>query len=509
MKRLLDIRSWQGLAGMTLLAVIGCARPGGNPVLEPQVDEGEDSPRPVAVAAPDPSPEDSLADLEALEALQELEFQSVAKGADHLRGTLPPPELDDDAEVWVLSSMTNPRGGAAGAVTPKYDIEVESYASNSRVEYYKEFFLGPARDRFTIWLGRLNRYEGMIRSRFSSIGVPEDLVYLAMIESGYSNTAVSRTNAVGMWQFMAGTAPGFGLTIDEWVDERRDPFKATDAAAKYLGDARDRFGSWYLAAAAYNGGPTRVSRGLQRLSRQGDTIATDDTFFELSDRRWLRRETRDYVPKLIAATLIAKDPLGFGFDSIPYLQPLVFDEITVPDATGLDVLAGLADTTVRAMVELNPQYYRGLTPPGRKAIVRIPRGSGNLVAQRYSELPAEDRVNFLQHKIRRGETLGIIAKRYGVSVSLLMAANPGIQPRRLRVGQRVVVPVSEAGKANPRSAPRMLNADRRRYHRVQWGESLWVIARRYGVTVNDLRRWNAIGRNDVLKSGATLVVSPP
>ncbi|MEJ2238479.1 MAG: LysM peptidoglycan-binding domain-containing protein, partial [Gemmatimonadales bacterium] len=291
--------------------------------------------------------------------------------------------------------------------------------------------------------------------------------------------------------------PGFGLTIDEWVDERRDPFKATDAAAKYLGDARDRFGSWYLAAAAYNGGPTRVSRGLQRLSRQGDTIATDDTFFELSDRRWLRRETRDYVPKLIAATLIAKDPLGFGFDSIPYLQPLVFDEITVPDATGLDVLAGLADTTVRAMVELNPQYYRGLTPPGRKAIVRIPRGSGNLVAQRYSELPAEDRVNFLQHKIRRGETLGIIAKRYGVSVSLLMAANPGIQPRRLRVGQRVG------------SAPRMLNADRRRYHRVQWGESLWVIARRYGVTVNDLRRWNAIGRNDVLKSGATLVVSPP
>jgi len=509
MKLLLNIKSWPVLAGITVLAIAGCGRSGGNLALEPQPDEGDDSRRPVAVDVPAPSPEDSLADLEALEALQTLEFQSVAKGADHLRGTLPPPDLDDDLDVWVLSSATNPRGGAAGVVAPKYDIEVESYASNTRVEYYKDFFVGPARDRFTIWLGRLNRYEGMIRSRFSSLGVPEDLVYLAMIESGYSNTAVSRTNAVGMWQFMAGTAPGYGLTVDEWVDERRDPFKATDAAARYLGDAKERFGSWYLAAAAYNGGPTRVSRGLQRLSRQGDTLTTDDTFFELSDRRWLRRETRDYVPKLIAATLIAKDPLAFGFDSIPYLQPLVFDEITVPDATGLDVLAELADTTVRAMIELNPHYYRGVTPPGRKAIVRIPRGTGNLVAQRYAELPAEDRVNFLQHKIQRGETLGIIGKRYGVSVSLLMAANPGIQPRRLRVGQRLVVPVSKTGRANPQSAPRMLSVEGRRYHQVRWGESLWVIARRYGVTVDDLRRWNGIGRNDVLKSGARLVVSPP
>ena len=338
-------------------------------------------------------------------------------------------------------------------MAPKYDIDVESYATNQRVEYYKQFFLGDARDRFTIWLGRLNRYEGMIRDRFRAAGVPGDLVYLAMIESGYSNTAVSRANAVGMWQFMARTAPGYGLTVDEWVDERRDPFKATDAAARYLSEAKERFGSWYLAAAAYNGGPSRVLRGLQRLSRQGDTVANDDTFFELSDRRWLRRETRDYVPKLIAATLISKDPLSFRFDSIPYLQPLVFDEITVPDATGLDVLAQLADTSFRALVELNPQYYRGATPPKRMSIVRLPRGSGNEVAGRYAALPPEDRVNFQQHKIKRGETLGEVAKRYGVSLNLLMAANPGVQPRRLRVGQRVVIPFSATARAYPGSAP--------------------------------------------------------
>jgi membrane-bound lytic murein transglycosylase D len=367
-----------------------------------------------------------------------------------------------------------------------------------------DFFLDESRDRFAIWLGRLNRYEGMIRDRFQAHGLPGDMVYLGMIESGYSNTAISRANAVGMWQFMSYTAPRYGLAVDDWEDERRDPFKATDAAAQYLADAKEQFGSWYLAAAAYNGGPNRVSRGLRRL---GETAATDETFFELSDRRWLRRETRDYVPKLIAATLIAKAPIRYGFDSIPYLQPLVFDEITVPDATGLDVLAQLADTTVRALVELNPQYYRGVTPPGRSSIVRMPRGTAQIALQRYGELTPEDRVNFLQHKIRRGETLGEIGKRYGVSVRLLMAANPGIQPRRLRIDQRLVIPNSRAARANPGLAPRVLRSGTR-YHRVRWGESLWVIARRYGVTVRDLQRWNGIADRDVLKAGARIMVAP-
>ncbi len=498
---------WQWTAGLTLIAFSGCARPAEDLGLAPQTQDADNVRRAVTVAAPVPTPEDSAADRLALEALQALEYKSLAKGAEHVQGTLQQPEVAETEAVAPLQSFGS-RGGAASTLAPKYDIEVESYATNQRVEYYKQFFLGDARDRFTIWLGRLNRYEGMIRDRFRAAGVPSDLVYLAMIESGYSNTAVSRANAVGMWQFMARTAPGYGLTVDEWVDERRDPFKATDAAARYLSEAKERFGSWYLAAAAYNGGPSRVLRGLQRLSRQGDTVANDDTFFELSDRRWLRRETRDYVPKLIAATLISKDPLSFRFDSIPYLQPLVFDEMTVPDATGLDVLAQLADTSFRALVELNPQYYRGATPPNRMSIVRLPRGSGNEVAGRYAALPPEDRVNFQQHKIKRGETLGEVAKRYGVSLNLLMAANPGVQPRRLRVGQRVVIPYSATARAYPGSAPAMLTASRSRYHQVRRGESLWIIAKRYGTTVNNLRSWNGMRSGDVLRTGTRLVISP-
>ena len=494
------------LISVCMLAA-ACAAGKADLAVEPEAtpDGGyRDTERPVAAPVP---ADDSDADYVALEALRDLNYRSVAKGADHVQGTLSAADLSDVTDEPAVSEVMtpgSPRGGAASVAGPTYDIDVESFADNDRVEYYMDFFLDDSRDRFTIWLGRLSRYEGMIRDRFRAHGLPEDMVYLGMIESGYSNTAVSRANAVGMWQFMSYTAPRYGMTIDDWVDERRDPFKATDAAAQYLAEANERFGSWYLAAAAYNGGPNRVSRGLRRL---GDSVATDETFFELSDRRWLRRETRDYVPKLIAAAIIAKDPLRFGFDSIPYLQPLVFDEITVPDATGLDVLADLADTTMRAMIELNPHYYRGVTPPGRTSIVRLPRGTGQLTAQRYAELAPEDRVNFLQHKIARGETLGEIGKQYGVSVRLLMAANLGVEPRRLRIGQRLVIPTSAAARANPASAPRLLRSGRR-YHHVAWGESLWVIARRYGVTVADLQRWNGIGDRDVLKAGRRLVVAP-
>lgn len=488
------------LAGFTAFCLAGCAPAAQS--LEPgpstrQAGESSND-NPVTVEMPAPTPEDSAADVETLQELHDIMFGSADSS-----------ELPFDTTYLFASGDEGPvsssRGGAASVSTPTYDIDVESFATNDRVEYYVDFFLDDARDRFTIWLGRLNRYEGMIRNRFRAHGVPEDLVYLAAIESGYSNTAVSRASAVGMWQFMSFTARDYGMVIDDWVDERRDPFKATEAAARYLSDQYERFGSWYLAAAAYNGGPTRVSRGLRRLSRRGDTTQTDHTFFKLSDRRWLRRETRDYVPKLIAATQIAKHPTAFGFDSIPFQQPLVFDEITVPDATGLDVLAELADTTMRSLVELNPAYYRGVTPPRRSSIVRVPRGTGSLVARRYEELPPDERVNFVAHKIRRGETLGELANRYGVNLDLLIAANPGIRPRRLIVGQRVVVPLSTSARSNPSGAPRMLTVGER-YHVVRWGETMSTIARRYRVRLSDLLRWNGMRHDDILQTGRRLII---
>ena len=421
--------------------------------------------------------DDSAADERALQALHELEFRSLAKGGDHVRGVVPTVGLDP----------TSTRGGAASNLVSS--LNIEEFAGRDRVKYYVDFFVDPSRDRFNIWLGRLPRYEGMIRNVLRRYNVPEDLIYLALIESGYSNTAVSRANAIGMWQFIRSTGRQYGLRIDGWVDERRDPFKATDAAARHLSDLQQQFNSWYLAAAAYNGGATRVSRGLRRLN---EDEGSDSTFFVLAEKRWIRRETRDYVPKLIAATMVAKDPAGYGFDSIPLLEPLVFDEITVLDQTGLDVVASLADTTIRAIRELNPQYYRGATPPGEQVTVRVPRGSGNRVAQEYAQLPPSERVNFVQHTVRRGETMGEIAEQYGVGLSHLQRANPRVRPRRMRIGQRLIIPLSGGARSGRARPPARASVPPSGHHTVRWGDTLWIVAQRYGVTLVELRRWNDI-----------------
>ncbi|HUL49346.1 MAG TPA: LysM peptidoglycan-binding domain-containing protein [Gemmatimonadales bacterium] len=415
---------------------------------------------------------------------------------------------------------------AAAASEPTFDINVGNYLANRRVLEYLEFFQVDAHDRFEIWLARLGRYEGMIRERLRAKGLPEDLVYLTLVESGLSNTAVSRARAVGMWQFIAGTARLYGLTVDPWVDERRDPFRATEAAVNYLADLRERLGgSVYLAAAAYNAGVGRVERGLGRLPGETDSI-TDNTFFQLADRRYLRRETRDYVPKLIAASFIAKQPAHYGFTDVDPMAPLVFDEISVSDATGLDVIARLADTTVDAVLELNPQFVRGITPPGRTVVVRVPRGRGTQVAARYDTLPVNARITFVDHYVAPGQTLGDIARRYRVSVAMLQSANPSLRPRALRTGQRIIVPMS--GRIVPASAwsvppePRYRSVTRSHStaskssqvggaggsHRVQRGETLSQIARQYGVSLAELLDYNDLSNDSVIKVGQVVRIPP-
>ena len=393
-----------------------------------------------------------------------------------------------------------------------FDIDVTTFAANRRVLEYLRFFQVDARDRFEIWLSRLGRYEGMIRDRLRRRGLPEDLVYLTLIESGLSNTAVSRARAVGMWQFIAGTGRMYGLTIDPWVDERRDPFRATDAAANYLADLVERLGTVYLAAAAYNAGLGRVERGVRRLPGEPPDSLTDQVFFQLSERRYLRRETRDYVPKLIAAALVAKQPERYGFTGIQPMAPLVFDEIHVPDATGLDVIARLSDTTVAAILELNPHFVRGVTPPGRGVTVRVPRGRGAVAAERYAVLPVNDRVTFVDHYVSRGETVSQIARRYRVSQTMVRSANPGLRPQALRIGQRLIIPMSgrivppSAWSAPPETGYRRTagSVSSATTHRVQRGENASRIARRYGVSTTALLRANGLTIGSVIRAGDRL-----
>ena len=300
---------------------------------------------------------------DSLASSSEIEASATAPLADAVMGA-PGDEvasLDADAVTW--------------------DFDVQTYASHPRVQYYLNYFQAMAPSRLAVVLERGARYEPMIRERLAAQGLPGDLFYLAMIESGWSSEAVSRAYAVGMWQFMRGTGRGYGLRVDTWVDERRDPVKATDAAARHLRDLRERFGSLYLAAAAYNAGAGTVSRGLGRLEPAEEMEeaeeAGDAAFFRLAETRLLRHETRDYVPKLIAAAIIAKQPARYGIATSP-VQPFAYDSLVVSDATGLDVVARLAGVSLGEIRDLNPQYLRLATPPGSESVIRLPAGTGDV-----------------------------------------------------------------------------------------------------------------------------------
>jgi membrane-bound lytic murein transglycosylase D len=439
---------------------------------------------------------DSAADAEILEQLASSNPETRDSGVE-------------DAPAPAVSGGAN----AIGSTEVTYDIDVSTYGSHSRVKYYLDFFQGPARERMSVWLQRMPRYEPMIRAKLREYQVPEDMVYLALIESGYSNSATSRARATGMWQFMKGTAKLYGLKVDNWVDERRDPVRATDAAARHLADLRDQFGSMYLAAAAYNAGAGKVGRGLRRLGPdddEEDEENADATFFRLYDTRFLRRETKDYVPKLIAAALIAKQPEKYGFERGAGIDPLVYDSLIVPDATGLDVIARLADTSVSALRDLNPQYIRLVTPPRRQSVVRLPSGLGPQVNERFASLPSTNRVTYVEHTVTRGQTLGGIARMYRVSQSLITGANPGIRASRLRPGTHLLIPTSFVPPAPERSSvtarPGIGHGATTIRYKVRSGESLWIIAGKYNTTVERLRSLNALSRSETLRAGQVIRV---
>jgi peptidoglycan lytic transglycosylase D len=431
-----------------------------------------------------------------------------------------------------------------------WDIDVRSFADHPRVQYYLNYFRGVSRTGMTVFLTRGARYEPMIRRVFEAEGLPGDLGYLALIESGYSNEAVSRSHAVGMWQFMKGTARGYGLRIDTWVDERRDPVKATDAAARYLRRLRDRFGSLYLAAAAYNAGAGKVSRSLGKLewdvpadtTVESDTliqtdvsdsalaaedstldaeadseavdpvtdstdITSDAAFFRLAGTDLLTAETQDYVPKLIAAAVVAKQPDRFGIET-PVASPFTYDSMVVNSATGLDVVARLAGVSPAEIRELNPQYLRFATPPRSTSVIRLPSGSGSEVAAAYAKLPPKARVHFMTHVVRRGEQLTRIAARYHLPVSDIRAANPKLSGSRLRSGSRLTIPavtVPSALAIRAAMSPAYgRHTVRTATHRVRSGETLIGIARRYRVSLRALRRINALPVEYTLRAGKRL-----
>jgi membrane-bound lytic murein transglycosylase D len=372
-------------------------------------------------------------------------------------------------------------------------------------------FTGPARDRIAARLEAGTRYEPMIRAAMRDGGIPEDMYYLALVESGFDPNAYSRAAAVGMWQFMTSTARDMGMRVDWWVDERRDPVKSTTAAVRFIKELRAQFGSLYLAAAAYNGGPVRIARGLRRYADDLEGTAGDDLFFALAEKDYLRNETREYVPQLIAAALIAKDPDRYGL-KINKLEPFSYDSVRVGPATPIAAIAHAADEKVSVVQEYNPQILRGMTPPRDSSFVRIPAGKADSFAVAYEALPAEEKAAYRKVESKKGESVATIAKRAGLSSRIVTAFNPNLKTLKsgnLAPGQIVLVPTAAvASAATLAPDPAIERYSSSRYsstHVVKSGETLSGIAKKYHMTTAALMRANGLKRA-VIFPGQSLVV---
>lgn len=383
---------------------------------------------------------------------------------------------------------------------PKFDIPIEV---NDRVIAWVEYFQGAGRKRFQLYLERSGRYIPMMRQILKEEGLPQDLVYISLIESGFSPHAYSRAHAAGLWQFIRSTGKMYGLSSDDWVDERRDPYKATRAAARLFRDLYKDYGDWYLAMVGYNAGPGRVKKAISITGSKNFWVMADD-------RNALRAETRDYVPKFIAAAIIAKMPEKFGFTNIEYHAPLDFDTYLLDSQTDLNVIAKCSNSDIEEIRWLNPHLVGGVTPPSGPTEIRIPKGTSESFGEKYAAIPREERVRIVHHIVKKGDTLSKIAKRYKVSINAVAVANNINRHGHLKRGMTLTIPVkgsvaAAAVAANDSSSSKSSSSTKKMsFHVVRAGETAGAIASKHGVTVSQLKSWNNLNKKAMVRAGQKL-----
>ncbi len=289
------------------------------------------------------------------------------------------------------------------------------------------------REKFSMWLSRSGKYLDLMKDILKKKDVPEDMVFLSLIESGFNPYAYSMARAVGPWQFIASTARRYGLEINWWKDERRDPVKSTEAAADYLKDLYGMFGSWNLAMAAYNAGEGKILNALRRSNA--------DNYWDLLHTRHIRQETKEYVPKFIAASLIANNPKDFGFNDIEYNQPLRYDEVELDAPIDLSVAAECAGTDLDTIKKLNPELRRWCTPPDAgQYVLRIPEGTREAFVKKLADIPDDERFTIDRYKVRKGDTFRKIARKTGIPASIILALNSTEKVLPLRSGSAIYLP---------------------------------------------------------------------
>ena len=348
-----------------------------------------------------------------------------------------------------------------------------------QVDQYINYFQTKGRKQFQIWLNRYAKYRGLILPILEEHEMPEEFIYLAMIESGLNPKAYSKANASGMWQFIYATGKKYGLSRDWYKDERCDPVKATQAACKYLKDLYTLFDNWYLTLAAYNCGEGRVLRA-SKLHQTYD-------FWQIHS---LPRETRNYLPYFLSAAIIARTPKAYGF-KVPKVEPFGYETITLEKSADIAVLARVAGLKPNVLREYNPELRQSATPSEGSYILKLPPGKKDGFLAAWNAIPEEERFapQFVVHRVRYGESLWTISKKYSVSIHDLAAVNKIRNRNKVRVGQKLNVPLKGGrtwGNGENGGPP----GHSKRVYRVKRGDTLWEIAEDHGTRASKIRRWN-------------------
>jgi membrane-bound lytic murein transglycosylase D len=439
-----------------------------------------------------------IADIRAMESQIEIAGDESAQPEE-----VPVDTIDEiTSDISAAEQKEERRKVQSGADLSEHSIPV---VLNDRVLTFIDAFENTPRfrDAFRGGYQRMGRYEPMIRKVLAEEGVPQDLIYLAFIESTFKPTAYSRARARGMWQFMAATGSRYGLQSSHYLDERSDPEKATRAAARYLRDLYAEFGDWYLAMASYNAGEAKVRRAIARTGKHD--------FWEIARTKHLRQETKNFVPSILALSIISRDPAKYGHGDLVKEPPMKYDWVVVDGPTDLGLIARLTDTDSATIETMNPHIRRGITPPGVDSFkVRVPAGAGPRFQSAYAELPDSEKIARVMtpYTVRPGDTLSTIARRQGTTVAAITQVN-GISSRtRIYAGSTLLVPrggvESEWRRRDSGWSGGKAGADG--VYTVVRGDTLSSIAGRHGMRVSDIAEVNEISERSILHPGQKLQV---
>src|SRR5579862_5725309 len=432
----------------------------------------------------------------------EKEFDKIVDGVNHL--DLGGPASDQEAQQSEPAPIDETNGltpSAEPGVRAKAQAEIKSTHSDlplmmtDQVAGYISYFSGRGRGTFERAFARSGRYHDMIVSILKEEGVPQDLIYLAQAESGFHPLAVSRVGARGIWQFMGSRARGYGLQRNLWVDDRQDPEKSTRAAARHLRDLYAQFGDWYLAMAAYNSGPGTVQAAVKRTGYAD--------FWELYRRNVLPKETRNYVPIILAVTIMTKNLSQYGFEDVSMDDPVGYDKVSISYPVDLRLVAECVDATPAQLQELNPSLLRMTTPKDGKFELHIPAGTKDRYQSAIAAIPPDMRLWWRYHKVQPGDTLASIARSYRLTVKSIEAANH-MNGDELQTSAGLVIPL--APSKHPQDTATYARRITR-YH-VRAGDTVQTVAENFGVSPKMLRRWNGL-HSDSLHGRKVLALHLP